>query len=125
MCRSIESAILGFVNCFINLLIVIKLDNLKVKYFIPFIINLMLVQLSNIILWSQYDGDRNLIKSKINWISTEFVLLILMAQPLFISYMTNSFLEDERIKNIINLISFVFLIQGLKEMNLQKKNIQS
>ena len=122
MCRSIESAILGFVNCLINLLIIIKLDNYKVKYFIPFVVNLMLVQFSNIILWSQYDkANNNIKKNNINWLSTDFVLLILMMQPLMISYMTNGFIDQQNIKNIIYLISFIAFIQGLRRNNISKK----
>lgn len=120
MCRSIESAILGFVNCFINLMIVLKLDNIKIKYFIPFIVNLMLVQFSNILLWSQRK-ENNLKKNNINWLSTEFVLLILMAQPLMISYMTNSFIDEQNIKNMVYLISFFVFIQGIKRNHIFTK----
>ena len=124
MCRSIESAILGFVNCLINLMIVIKLDNDKVKYFIPFILNLMLVQFSNILLWSQYE-NKDLKKNNINWLATDFVLFILMAQPLMISYMTNAFIDDQNIKNIVYLISFIVFVQGIKKIIFPNKNLQN
>ena len=115
MCRSIESAILGFTNCLINLIIILKFaDKSKIKYFIPFIINLMMVQLGNILLWLQFDGKKDLKKNKINRLSTDFILLVLMLQPLAISYMTNSFIDNNNVKLIVYLISAVFFIKGIQ-----------
>lgn len=124
MCRSIESAILGFSNCLINLLIILKVENnSKIKYFIPFIINLMMVQFSNMILWSQYDGKKDLKKNNINWLATEFVIIILLLQPLIISYMTNSFIDNDNVKSMVYLISAVFFIKGIERNEVfTKKN---
>lgn len=122
MCRSIESAILGFSNCLINLLIILKVGNkTSIKYFIPFIINLMMVQLGNIFLWLQFDGKKNLKKNKINWLSTDFILFVLMLQPLTISYMTNSFIDNKNIKLIVYFISIIFFIKGVQRNKILTK----
>ena len=115
MCRSIESAILGFSYCLINLFLIIKFgNNSKVKYFVPFILNLMFVQLGNIILWLQHNGKNDLKKNNINWITTELILINLMLQPLTVSYMTNSFFRNGQVEISIYLVGIIFFIKSIK-----------
>tara|TARA_B100000161_G_C33533419_1_gene407230 strand:- start:303 stop:953 length:651 start_codon:yes stop_codon:yes gene_type:complete len=109
MCKSIESAILGFANCIFNLIIILKFTDKNInKYYIPFILNLAMVQFGNIILWMQYDGKTNLKKNKTNKITTKFILSVLMLQSFTISYMfSKDYDSNSGINNLILILTFL------------------
>ena len=126
MCRSIESAILGVIHSVIYLLIITKYSNYETyNKFIPFILNIGLVQLGNLVLWFQH-SERSLIKNKINHVVTILILLILYTQPLTIYYMTSDMMKSQpNLKNITLIISIIFLIYGFRDIINNKDEMYS